>query len=292
MTITDPTRVTLWARRPEATAALEHFLESDRVKSLLKSAPSPEALHEILETVYWVSLQRDEGRPRLISVVYSSPRDGHKAMPLETPVRFDEHELRRVAAATMGPGSSFLHRPGIRPPSTLGVHHTSDGLFVWGLVQDIAGGLQIRAIAPGRLTVQVDKEHALIVDGAHAHSLVYETANEPHGLWPPNAMFLFAGAIGSMFPHENERIMCASLLLQVIDAMRMQGNGGTLLVVPEKDDGWRQFIRSDWSKLDFGGLRDERDRLMVEASDGQAPKDLHNFFVGDRQRVSASLASV
>lgn len=192
----------------------------DKIAVHFKSAteaidiPTGAEVRAMVEAAFWATLQRDECRDPRFELLFAQPDRCRAA------IRFPGRPLSADAIAKLAPALAT----GV---SRLGVHRRNDGaLELWGLVSDVMTHPRFRGIEPGRVIVQLDYENLAIF---HRDGFDFLVSNG-HGLGRPQCADLFARCFGSN-QTPARRVAMGVLLLMVVEAMRAQGNGGTVLVV-------------------------------------------------------------
>ena len=294
----DPTRLRMWSLDDAVLEPALQLINSPDIKGRLAAIPDKDTLRELIALVYWASLREEEGRPVLPSLVYGPLNAFGDILSFEQATELD----KKLAPATGGVGTLSSRRLLTPPVSRFGMYRYRGKLLTWGFVRRLdMPAVHIRAVAPGRVTVEVGRdigqgqvgfEKAIIAEANAAYSLVFSGKDGmQHGLWPPQCGFLLSRTFEEDLPDKRERDVFAYILLQLVDAMRLQSNGGTLLVVPASSDEWRQSIYVSRTIDADGDLVAQARRINREIDEhkGRAPDDIHNFFVGDREGVSAAL---
>jgi hypothetical protein len=216
--------------REVADAVEQHFRRHSR-----DGAPVPDAsaVERIVEAAFWASLRREEGRAPKISLAYLPPAAAGQALLLERPLALDPATLTRLAPAA--------ERPGIH----VGVWRDEAGgaPYVWGATRTLPPlCFVLEVVEPGLLVVKHRRAGADDGNGKFGNVAVIEgdqvkvlDAKEPP--WSECPDFV-ASLLGFDAPAGGSQ----SVLLQLALSMRAHGHGGSLLVVPQGADDWRESI--------------------------------------------------
>ncbi len=184
----------------------------------------------LVNAAFWASFRREEGKEPRISLAFLPPEDapGAITMARRLPLRPD----------VLGHLSPAVERPGIH----LGIWCDDDGYFVWGTTRRIPPlCLVVEVVRPGLLVVKhprlnggrkfaniavLEGDSVKVVDEVCLAS--GECPIFIHGL-----IGLFAsGATGGV----------ADALVRLSLTMHGHGHGGSLLIVPDGSQRWRESI--------------------------------------------------
>ena len=200
------------------------FPEADfeRLRSL--EIPTCDEITEVLNTVFWTSLLKEEGRSLAPCVFVGEPRLGALQWVLATPRPFSPAELAKLASGTD------------HEKCYVGLRRTSSGqLEMWGLsaFPNTAG---------------------LIVETADPGSLVVRNALRALALFKPNRPPVLLSEGGSFsskvisqyflcqkFPSKMTAVS-VGLLRVILKSMVRRRLGGTLLIVDTSDPTWRDCV--------------------------------------------------
>ena len=193
--------------------------------------PDVEAITTAIDTAFWASLRREEGVAPRISLALV-PR-GRAGQPLSIERRIP---LSAVTLARLAPA---VERPGIH----LGVWPDAAGLVVWGTTRRIPRlCLVVEVVAGGLLVLKYRRSedagkfvNVAVLEGDQAKVIDHTGASRPG--CPPLVDSLL-GVDGTHHAWGS----AADVLVQLAVSMRAHGRGGTLLVVPPRDDGWRASV--------------------------------------------------
>lgn len=226
-----------WPAYPVARRVSEliypHFL-----RGLSPSDGRPDSPHrpeiadieEMIDAAFWASLRREEGYVPTISAAFLDPDGARDPLRFEQPLPFAPDALARLAPA--------VERPGVH----LGVWRRAGDLQVWGTVTSIPKYCFVLEVtSPGLLVI---KESRGEESGKFANVAVLEgdlikvLSEDPTNL--PDCLPMVRSLLGSglaAFPPDD-----LNVLLQLAVSIRRHGRGGSLLVVPETSERWRESI--------------------------------------------------
>lgn len=250
----------------------EEILKYQREQADSVSGPETAALAEMIEVALWAGIQTEEGRRLRFGLAYVPP----ERCPAPEPVRFTD-------AVPLSVDNVVRLAPAVLPKgSRLGVQPVSGRLHIWGIPQNLPPCVQVHALAPGTVAVKYGFNHVGVL-----HTPNYYVV----GGHPRQVIELIAEHLSKHYG-EIQAVTTAALLLMIIDAVRRQGNGGTLLVVPSSQSRWTESLEPARTPLSrYPGLSDVRDQIVREAMEGSQGtgiervlrcKDVERFLRGDR----------
>jgi hypothetical protein len=192
--------------------------------------PALDVIEEMINAAFWASLRREENRVPTISLAYMPPTHSARPLVFDRPLPLSPIELARLSPA--------VERPGIH----LGVWPNQDQLQVWGTTRDVPRvGFVLEVISPGVLVVKHRRldgsgkfVNVAILEGDRIRLLDHQ---------PPRLMHcpvLLSSLLG--FESPSAWVESANVLVQLAVSMRNHRRGGTLLVVPAENTGWRGSI--------------------------------------------------
>ncbi len=196
----------------------------------IATVPDTRVIETIIETAFWASLRREETYVPRISLAFLSPD--------ETP-----HPLRFERALPLEPGALAKVAPAVeRGGIHLGVWDSGEGLTVWGTTRAIPGFcIVVEVAAPGLLVV---KHHRGDEAGKYVNVAVLEGDQvkvvDESASSLPDCPQLLTSLLG--FDSPASWVDSVNVLVQLAVSMRAHGRGGSLLVVPDKNDEWRESI--------------------------------------------------
>jgi DNA integrity scanning protein DisA with diadenylate cyclase activity len=200
-------------------------------------APKPDAavIEEVISAAFWASLLREEGRSPTISLVFVPPEQVHQPLTFATRLRLEPNILARLAPA--------VERPGIH----LAVWWYEDQLCVWGTTRSVPTWcFVLEVVAPGLLVVKYRRPepttkfaNIAVLEGADVKFIEQQVpvmAEAPAAL---SALLAFYSSAG----HDESD----NILVRLAVSMRAHRHGGSLLVVPQNSDEWRNSIMQPMS---------------------------------------------
>src|SRR5216684_4656191 len=198
----------------------------------LAGVPDVEAIEAIIDVAFWTSLRREEGYVPKISLALVPPDRAGQPLRFERPLPLTTGALARVAPA--------VERPGIH----LGVWRAGDNdgeLKVWGATRVIPTfSLVIEVAAPGLLVVKHHRgETGKFVNVAVLEGEQVKIIDE-HASSLPDCPTLVTSLVG--FDTPAAWAGSVNVLVQLAVSMRAHGRGGSLLIVPNGSDSWRESI--------------------------------------------------
>lgn len=198
-------------------------------------APQPDAydVEAIINATFWASLRREEGYSPKISLAFLPPEASAQPMIFERPLELTPPILSRLAPA--------VERPGIH----LGVWRDdaqNGELRVWGITRMIPKlCFVLEVIEPGLLVVKYRRGRET---GKYVNVVVLKGDEikvvDEQGTSLPDCPALVTALLGFGAPGPTGDSL--NVLLQLAASMRAHGRGGSLLVVPQGSDTWRESI--------------------------------------------------
>jgi hypothetical protein len=223
------------AARSVSELVSEHFQKQHthvfpHPEPLLASPPSPGIIEAIIDTTFWASLRKEEGRSPKISIAYLSPDQADHPLVFGEMLPFNANSLTKLAPA--------VERSGIH----LGVWNYDNELYVWGTTRQIpALCFVLEVVEPGMLVVKHRRIEGFgkFVNVAVLKGDQVKIVDEDSGRVPA-----CPSLVNSMLGFNAPSIWNDSLnvLVQLAASMREHGRGGILLVVPAASDQWRESI--------------------------------------------------
>ena len=202
------------------------------LKHAVESAPRPSAaiIEAIIDATFWASLRREETYSPKISLAFLSPEHSKQPLMFERLLPLTPPVLSRLAPA--------VERPGIH----LGVWPHEGELRIWGTTRAIPPlCFVLEVIEPGLLVVKYRRSQE---QGKYVNVVVLKgdqikvVDERGTGLEDCPALLTRMLAFGSQVSDDDE----VNVLVQLAVSMRTHGRGGSLLVVPEGPDAWRDSI--------------------------------------------------
>jgi len=223
------------AARTVAVTIEQHFArylaaahQQDRRE--LARHPDAQVIETIIDAAFWSSLRREEGFSPKISLAYLPPEEAGQPLRFERQLPLTPSTLSRLAPA--------VERPGIH----LGIWRNGDELCVWGTTRTIPNFcFVLEVIEPGLLVVKYRRGqdtakfvNVVVLKGDEIKVLDEQGTSLPD--CPPPLMNLLG--FGSFY-HQPDSL---NVLVQLAASMRRHERGGSLLVVPQGSEGWRESI--------------------------------------------------
>ena len=268
-----------------------HFRRHVALAKLEVEIPDAPSIERIINAAFWASLRREEGRSPKISIALLSQERAGTSLQMERHLPLDPDTLVRLAPA--------VERPGIH----LGVWRGRNGggeLEIWGATRTIPPlCMVLEVVEPGLLVI---KHRRADPDGKFANVAVLEGDQVK--------IVDGEGTLASECPDFVTRLLgfdpgsgtSDSVLLPLALSMRAHRHGGSLLVVPEGSEKWRESILwpvpyavappfSKLGELVGSGARDERFREAIDAIGGLTAVD-GAVVLSDRWNVLAFGAKI
>lgn len=211
---------------PTVADHLAGYREAARQRGVgeLGALPDVEQIEALIDTGFWASLQREEGRTPSISLAFVSAECAGHAMVFERPLALNPRDLARLSPA--------VERPGIH----LGVWPDGEALSVWGAARAVpVSTLVLEVTEPGQLVLkyrradEFDKYGTIAVLEGDRIMVVDEG-----GASLPDCPQLLSALLGFDAPAPTAGP--TSVLIQLAISMRAHRRGGSLLVVPDGDE--------------------------------------------------------
>jgi hypothetical protein len=226
---------TYQAARAVAAPVASHFarqLAAARQRGEQELAPAPEAqaIEAIIDAAFWASLRREEGHSPKISLAFLPPVQA--GQPLIFARRL---ELTPSVLTKLGPA---VERPGIH----LGVWGERDALHVWGATRAIPSVcFVLEVVEPGLLVIKHRRTDGF---GKFANVAVLQGEQvkvvDEHSASLSDGPALITSWLGFTAPSSwNDSV---NVVVQLAASMRDHGRGGSLLVVPDGTQAWRESI--------------------------------------------------
>ena len=223
------------AARSVAGMVLAHFARHlaalrQHAPGELVQRPDAEVIEAIIDAAFWASLRREEGYSPKISLAFLPPDRAGQSLMFEQPLPLTPAALARLAPA--------VERPGIH----LGVWRDREGLHVWGTTRTIPRfSFVLEVIEPGLLVVKYRRgqESGKFVNVVVLKGDQIKEVDET-GTSLPDCPALITSLLGFGSPASGDDSV--NPLVQLAASMRLHGRGGSLLVVPQGTDAWRESI--------------------------------------------------
>ncbi|SRR5581483_1350854 len=200
----------------------------------LAQTPSAQAIETMIDSAFWASFRPEEGRFPKISLAFLPPEEARQPLIFEQRLPLTTATLTKLAPA--------VERPGIH----LGVwserNGTGEELFIWGATRKVPSlGFVIEDIEPGLLVI---KHRRAAGFGKFANVAVLKGEQvkiiDELGQSLPDCPDLLQSL--RPFTGREDLQPQINVWVQLAASMRAHGQGGTLLVVPEGTEHWRESI--------------------------------------------------
>jgi hypothetical protein len=221
--------------RVVAPIAAAHFAsrcvaDAEAGEAPLAPAPDAATIEEIISAAFWASLRREEGLSPTISIALLRPEEAGNPLVFGRRLRVNAGTLAKLAPAVL--------RPGIH----LGVWVEEGELYLWGATRSIPTDcFVLEVVQPGLLVIkrrrgpEGGKYANFVVLQGDEIKIVDESGGDLPGC-PP----LLTGLLHLDAPRSwNDPV---NALVQLAASMRAHGRGGSLLVVPQRTDAWRESM--------------------------------------------------
>ena len=205
----------------------------ERGEDELASQPDTHSIETMIDAAFWASLRHEEGNSPKISLAFLPPEQTVQPIVFGKSLPLIPRTLTKLAPA--------VERPGIH----YGVWFDGGELRIWGATRKVPSFcFVLEVIEPGLLVV---KHRRLDGFGKFANVVVLKGKRvkivDEKGTSLPDCPALLAALLAFTSPEEWSRDHnSVNILVQLAASMRAHGHGGSLLVVPAGDDGWRESI--------------------------------------------------
>ena len=191
--------------------------------------PTEGTLAAIVDTAFWASLRREEGHDPRISIALVPVTAVPHPLTFERSLSLDSHLLTKLAAA--------VERPGIH----LGVWCEGDELRIWGTTHHLPPhSVVLEVVSPGLLVIKQSRgdESGKFINVAVLQGDEIKVVDQ-HAASVPDCPDLLTSLLGLDLRFDPASV---NVLIQLAVSMRAHARGGTLLVVPGNDDGWKKSM--------------------------------------------------
>ncbi|TDE15443.1 putative sensor domain DACNV-containing protein [Dyadobacter psychrotolerans] len=232
----DTVPVTTYKAARAVAGVVESHFEKHHVSAIKhyeqEVAPRPNAqiIEAIIDTTFWASLRREEGRSPKVSIAFLAPENSESPLIFGERLKFTANVLTKLAPA--------VERSGIH----LGVWFYENELYIWGTTRHIPGlCFVLEVIEPGMLVIKHRRVDGFgkFVNVAVLKGDQVKIINEESGKVRdcPSLISSMIGFTSSSLWNDS-----LNVLVQLSVSMRDHGRGGILLVVPSKSQDWRESI--------------------------------------------------
>jgi hypothetical protein len=223
------------AARTVAATVEEHFARhfaqaNSRGELHLAPAPDAQTIEAIIDATFWASFRPEEGRFPKISLAFLPPEQAGQPLIFENRLAVTSDTLTKLAPA--------VERPGVH----LGVWRDADDVYVWGATRTIPSlGFVLEDVEPGLLVIKHRRidgfgkfANVAVLKGEQTKIVDEDAASLPE--CPDLLKSLRAFTSPATWDDS------VNVLVQLAASMRAHGHGGTLLVVPNGNDAWKESI--------------------------------------------------
>ncbi len=196
----------------------------------MASAPDARTVEAIIDAAFWASLRREESYSPKISIAYLAPEQASQPLTFEQLLPFTPSTLTHLAPA--------VERPGIH----LGVWNRDGELCIWGTTGTIPKlCFVLEVIEPGLLVIKYRRgqDPSKYVNVAVLKGDQVKVVDE-QGTTLPDCPALLTPLLGFGAPAADGNSV--NVLVQLAVSMRAHARGGSLLLVPQGTDAWRESI--------------------------------------------------
>lgn len=195
--------------------------------------PNVAHIERMLDVAFWTSLRKEEGQSPKISLAYVSPEQVEHPLLLSRYLPLEPNALLKIA-----PG---FERAGIH----LGVwKNDNDDLYIWGSTSSVPHlSFTVDVSEPGLIVIKHRRSDGL---GKFANVAVLNGDDVKIVSDNSNDMIDCPKILQSMLDLEisapDKNTAQLHILLQLAVSMRSHRRGGTILIVPTNNQGWRDSI--------------------------------------------------
>jgi hypothetical protein len=223
------------AARLVSGAIEKHFAHqlaaaAERGEDDLAPEPQKQIIEAIIDTAFWTSLRKEEGRSPKISLAFLPPDKTKKPLIFEQRLSLTPEALTKLAPA--------VERSGIH----LGVWQDEEEIYIWGTTHDIPGFcFVLEVVEAGLLVIKHRRVDGFgkFVNVAVLNGDEVKVVDEL-SVSLPDCPALLTSLLGFSTPASwNDAV---NLHVQLAVSMRAHKHGGLLLVVPSDNDNWRESI--------------------------------------------------
>jgi hypothetical protein len=204
--------------------------ERDRGTRDLAQEPDNPAIEAVIDAAFWASLLRQEHYPPRFSLAFLAPEQSRLPLTFERSLPLTPENLARLAPA--------VERPGIH----LGVWRENEEFYIWGATRTLPVlCLVVEVVDPGIVVIKHRRGtesgkfiNVAVLEGDQVKVLDHKSVS----LEDPPA--LVASLLGLDVPASSADSI--QVLIQIAASMRAHGRGGSLLIVPQGTEAWRESI--------------------------------------------------
>lgn len=208
-------------------APAKRRVEDEGIIGLL---PDVETIEAIIDVAFWASLRREETYTPRVSLAFVAPTQVDMPLVFERPVPLVSQALTRLGPA--------VERPGIH----LCVSHRNGDLCVWGATRSLPQScFVLEVVAPGLLVIKQSRgdDSSKFVNVAVLQGDEIKVIDQ-NASTAPDRPELLTSLLG--LQAEVDSPDSVNVLIQLAASMRAHGRGGSLLVVPEATELWKESV--------------------------------------------------
>ena len=213
--------------------------------------PNVGELRQLVEVGIEASLEREEGRDVLVSLMYLPQSVAEYAIPFANSVTLDASAIRRLA-------------PAVAPGSGLGVSRdvaNGDSQCIWGMCERREDALEVRTVAAGRVVVQFGRANIALFSGPYCR--VFRTAIQ-------DVLDIIVDLVPT---HGDTAFVLLAYLLELANSVRALGHGGSLVVLPTRNAASHAYTPRHRLQPPFAGLADRCKASFARYRDLLAPME-------------------
>ncbi|RZK49915.1 MAG: hypothetical protein EOO99_03960 [Pedobacter sp.] len=205
-------------------------LASDAGEIELAPLPPARVIEAIIDVAFWASLRKEEGYSPKISLAFLPPEMTQNPILFKKPLDLNPNVLTKIA-----PGMS-------RSGTYLGIWHDGYQLYIWGSTQVLPNYCFVTDVSePGLLVVKHRRMHGfgkfanvLVLKGEQIKYLVEKKVDETEC----PSMLTTLLDVDQPAGWDD----AANILIQLAVSMRAHGRGGSLVIVSNGDELWKESI--------------------------------------------------
>ncbi|QHS57436.1 hypothetical protein GWR56_18500 [Mucilaginibacter sp. 14171R-50] len=230
--LSEPTYLPARMVAPEIEAHFKkHQLAAQSLQDTnIATAPQAHIIEAVIDSAFWASMRREEGRSPIISLALLQPSQSQKPLIFGQKLRLTTQNLIKLAPA--------VEQPGIH----LGVWPDGDDLFIWGTTHSIpAICFVLEVVEPGLLVIKHRR-----VDGFGKFVNVAVLQGDQIKVLDEATMGV-ADCPALITSLENMPLPTYmgesfNVLVQLAASMRLHKRGGLVLIVPAGTTAWKDSI--------------------------------------------------
>jgi len=200
-------------------------LDTDKILHAPDVIPTVEQLAALVQTAFWASLEREEGRALHFKVGFVRPGAGdERAIAFDSPRPYDVRELTKLAPAVGATEGALLVAP-----------FEGGELKIWGLKDSDRAPVGVRVIDPGTVVVKFKETNVAAISRSEAVHIRDPLLTRSSVIWSR-----FGSGDEGYDQWKDPRI---NAILETVKRMRALGHGGALVVVPAASH-WQACVQT------------------------------------------------